>query len=56
MINVMYYDTMVLIRNNYFCHQISEVVHLPWVYVDSCICHTDLVAIVPMRERDYVHM
>ena len=34
MINVMYYDTVVLIWNNYFCHQISEVVHLPWVYVD----------------------
>ena len=39
----MYYDTMVLTINNYFSHQISEVVHLPWVYVHSSICDTDLV-------------
>ena len=58
MINVTYYDTMVLIRKNYFCLQISEVVHQPWVYVHSFICHTDLVAIVTKRERErgYVHM
>ena len=43
MINLMYYDTMVLITNNYFSHQISELLHLPWVYVYSSICDTDLV-------------
>ena len=43
MINLTYYDTMVLITNNYFSHQISELVHLPWVYVHSSVCDTDLV-------------
>ena len=43
MINLMYYDTMVLITNNYFSHQISDLVHLPWVNVHSSICDTDLV-------------
>ena len=32
-INLMYYDTMVLIMNNYFSHQISYLVQLPGVYV-----------------------
>ena len=43
MINMMYYDTMVLIMNNYFSHQISDLVHLPEVNVHSSICDTDLV-------------
>ena len=43
MTNLMYYDTMVLITNNFFSHQTSELVHLPWVYVHSSICDTDLV-------------
>ena len=43
MINLMYYDTMVLIMNRYFSHQISKLVHLPWVYVHSSIFDTDLV-------------
>ena len=43
MINLTYYDTMVLITNNYFSNQISELVHLPLVYVHSSICDTDLV-------------
>ena len=43
MINLMYYDTMVLIMNNYFSHQISELLHLPRVYVHSTICDTDFV-------------
>ena len=43
MINLTYYDTMLLIMNDYFSHQISESVHLPWVYVHSSICDTDLV-------------
>ena len=42
-IGLMYYDTMVLITKNYFSHQMSELVHLPWVYVHSSICDTDLV-------------
>ena len=42
-INVTYYDTMVLITNNYFSHQISDLVHLPWAIVHSSICDTDLV-------------
>ena len=42
-INLMYYDTLVVIMNNYFSHQISEVVHLPCVYVHSSICDIDLV-------------
>ena len=42
-INLMYYDTMVLIMNNHFSHQISELVHLPWVYVHSSISDIDLV-------------
>ena len=46
MINVMYYDTMVLITNNYFSHQISDLAHLPWVNVHSSICDTDY------RERE----
>ena len=43
MINLTYYDTMVLIMNNYFSRQMSELVHLPWVNVNSSICDTDLV-------------
>ena len=43
MISVRYYNTMVLITNNYFSHQISELVYLPWVNVHSCICDIDLV-------------
>ena len=43
MINLTYYDTLVLIMNNYFSHQISELVHLPRVYVHSSICDTHLV-------------
>ena len=35
-INLMYYDTIVLIMKNYFSHQISELVH-------SSIYETDLV-------------
>ena len=42
-INLMYSDPMVLIMNNYFSHQISELLHLPWVYVHSSICDTDLM-------------
>ena len=42
-INLTYYDTLVVIMNNYFSHQISELVHAPWVYVQSCICDIDLV-------------
>ena len=42
-INLMYYDTLVVITNNYFSHQISEVVHVPWVYVQSSIYDIDLV-------------
>ena len=42
-INLMYYDTLVVITNNYFPHQISELVNLPWVYVHSSICDIDLV-------------
>ena len=42
-INLTYYNTVVLITKNYFSHQISELVHLPWVYVHSSICDTDLV-------------
>ena len=53
MINLMYYDTMVLITNKYFSHQISELVHLPCIYVHFSICDTDLVAndLVTVRER-----
>ena len=40
--NLMYYDKMVLIMNNSFSHQISELVHLPWVNVHSSICDIDL--------------
>ena len=43
MINVMYYDAMVLITNNYFSHQISDLVHLPLLNVHSSICDTDLM-------------
>ena len=43
MMNVTYYDTMVLITNNYFSHQISDLVHLPWLNVHSSIFDTDLV-------------
>ena len=42
-INLMYYSTLVVIANNYFSHQISELVHVPWVYVQSSICDIDLV-------------
>ena len=42
-INLTYYDTLVVIMNNYFSHQISELVHVPWVYVQSSICNIDLV-------------
>ena len=42
-INLTYYNTLVVITNNYFSHQISELVNLPWVYVHSSICDIDLV-------------
>ena len=42
-INLMYYNKLVVIMNNYFSHQISELVHVPWVYVQSSICDTDFV-------------
>ena len=42
-IDLTYYDTMVLITNNYFSHQISELVWLARVSVHFSICQTDLV-------------
>ena len=42
-INLTYYDTLVVIVNNYFSHQITELVHVPWVYVQSSIYDIDLV-------------
>ena len=42
-INLMYYNTLIVIMNNYFSLQISELVHVPWVYVQSSICEIDLV-------------
>ena len=53
-IQVIYYDTMVLIRNKYFCHQISEVVYLPWIYMDSCICQRERER-ERERERGSIH-
>ena len=42
-INLMYYNTMVLITNNYFSHQISQLVWLGGVYVHFSMCQTDSV-------------